>query len=157
MQGEDREPDEIRRLVRQLGEAGGSLPASREQIDRLRDFFGHRVLRAYVDDYILGKYLAHVEDDRHWPEDTTPGEYLESLRQTVLDSRNTIYLSDTGPDGEWTIYFVGRVRRAWRGPHGSNFLVVLFNADRHFLITGFQPSGELAYVNRQGGFWLSHI
>src|SRR5688572_21821228 len=101
------EPDEIRRFVRALGAGGGSLRATSEQIAQLRDFFGRRVLRAQVDDYILAKYRAHVEDDGHWPIDTTPAEYLESLRQTILDPRSAIYLTDI--DGDWSIYFVGRV------------------------------------------------
>jgi hypothetical protein len=107
MHGSTPEPDEISRLVRALGEAGGRLRASHEQIQQLRDFFGRRVLRAQVDGYILGKYHQHVEDDEQWPEDTTPEEYLDSLRQTVLDPRTAIYLTDDDPTGEWSIYFVG--------------------------------------------------
>jgi hypothetical protein len=154
MQSDDPESDEIRRRVRVLGEAGGRLAADRRQIEQLRQFFGRRVLRSSVDPYLIAKYHAHVEIDRHWPDDTTPDEYLESLRTTVLDGRSQVYLTDAGPDGEWTIYVVGRVRRAWRGPGGSNRVVVLFNAERHVLITGFQPSREVTYVDRQGGFWL---
>ena len=155
MQRDPLEPSEIRRLVRELGEAGGSLNATQRQIAQLRQFFGRRVLRTSVDEYILAKYHAHVEDDLHWPEDTTPDEYLESLRQTVLDRRSAIYLTDAGPDGEWTIYFVGRVRRAWRGPAGSNRVLVVFNAEHHRFVTGFQPDDDDEYIDQQGGFWLT--
>ena len=154
MDGHSSGPDEIRRLVRRLGEAGGHLRATHEEIAQLRSHFGERVLRAYPDEYIMGKYAQHVENDEHWPADTTPDEYLESLRQTVLDPGSAIYVTDAGSDGEWSIYFVGRVRRAWRGPGGSSRLAVIFNAKRHILVTGFQPSREDAYIERQGGFWL---
>ena len=136
------QPDEIRRLVQALGEAGGTLSVSAEQIGQLRDFFGQQALRGHVDEYVRMKHRQHVDILGEWPEDTTPEQYLESLRTTVLDPRTAIYLANAGPVDEWTIYFVGRVRRAWRGPRGSNRVVVIFNAERHFLITGFQPERE---------------
>ena len=154
MHGEPGSPTEIRRLVRELGEAGGSRPAAPDEIERLRDFFGRRVLRTEVDGYILRKYDQHVVERLEWPADTTPEEYLESLRDTVLDPRSGIYLTDKVGATDWAMYFIGPVRRAWRGPHGSNRIAVLFNAERHFLITGFQPPDAEVYVERQGGFWV---
>lgn len=150
----DDERELIRQLVRELGNARGRRVPNAEEVTRLRDFFGQRALPHGVDDHLLGKYRRHVERDLQWPGDTTPEDFLESLRETVLDWSSAIYLTDTGEGGEWTVYFVGRVRRAWRGPDGSQRIVVLFNGERHFLITGFQPSGDDAYVERQGGFWL---
>jgi hypothetical protein len=144
----------ISRLVRELGQARGSRRATTEEIARLRDFFGRRVLRSYIDSYIQDKYEKHVIDDLHWPEDTTPEEYLESLRETVLDQRSSIYPSDATADQTWAIYFFGRVRRAWRGPSGSDRIVVIFNAEHHRLVTGFQPTTGNAYVRHRGGFWI---
>ena len=152
MEGEGDEREAIRRLVRELGAAGGARPATPEEIGRRRDFFGRRVLRSYVDDYILAKYRTHVERDAQWPEDTTPEEFLESLRQTVLDTSSSLYLTNQDDEGQWTIYFVGRVRRALRGPGASDRIVVLFNGERHFLVTAFQPEAGSAYVDQQGGF-----
>jgi hypothetical protein len=157
MQGERWQPDEIRRLVRALGEAGGSLRPTLQQMQQLRDFFGRRVLRDHADAYILGKYQQHVEDDEQWPIDTTPEEYLSSLRQTVLDPRSDIYLTDADSAGEWSIYFVGRVRRAWRGPKGSNRMLVVFSAEYHRFVTGFQPDDDDEYIEQQGGFWLGQL
>jgi hypothetical protein len=154
VQGERGEAGEIRRLVRELGESGGARSASPAEIARLRDFFGRRVLRTEVDGYIQRKYDQHVVERLEWPADTTPEEYLESLRETVLDARSSIYLTDRVGSTDWAIYFVGPVRRDWRGPGGSNRIAVLFNAERHFLITGFQPPGEETYVGRQGGHWV---
>jgi len=148
------EREAIRRLVRELGAAGGERAATPEEIRRLRDFFAHRVLRSYVDDYIHGKYDQHVGIDGHWPDDTTAEEYLESLRETVLDPSSALYLTNDGGYEDWSVYFVGRVRRAWRGRHGSNRIVVLFNGEQHRFVTGFQPQADDEYVDRQGGFWL---
>ena len=148
------ERDSIARLVRILGEAREALRAEPWQIAQLRDFFGRHVLRARPDAYILGKFRQHVEEDGHGPDYITPEGYLDSLRETVLDSRSAIYLTDAGPTGEWTIYFVGRVRRAWRGPAGSNRVVVIFNAERFRFVTGFQPDGDDEYVESLGGYWL---
>jgi hypothetical protein len=149
----DDEREQIRQLVRELGAGGGARLATPSEIARLREFFGRRVLRSYVDSYIQGKYEQHVGDDAQWPEDTTPEEFLESLRQTVLDGRSSIYLTDEGDDADWSVYFVGQVRRAWRGPGGFDRIVVIFNGERHFLVTGFQPENGDAYVAQQGGFW----
>ena len=49
---------------------------------------------------------------------TTPEEYLESLRDAVLDGRSSIYLTDRIGAADWALYFVGAVRRAWRGAGG---------------------------------------
>lgn len=144
----------ITQLVRALGSARGALPITLRQIEDLRDFFGRQVLRTYVDSYILAKFYDHVEEDRQWPEDTTPEEFLECLRSTVLDQRSAIYLTDARSLGEWSIYFVGRVRRAWKGPGGSGRIVIIFNADQPRFVTGFQPEDGDAYVYRQDGFRL---
>jgi hypothetical protein len=145
---------DIVQLVHTLGEAGGTLPATPQQVQRLREFFGLRVLRPQPDAYILSKFHEHVEGDEQWPTDTTPEEFLGSLRDTVLDPRTALYLTDDGPDQTWTLYFVGRVRRAWRGPAGSNRIVVIFNAERFRFVTGFQPDEDDDYIESLGGFWL---
>jgi hypothetical protein len=154
VQEERNDRDEIRQLVRELGESRGSRTATPEEIARLREFFGRSVLRAHVDPYILRKYDQHVVERLEWPADTTPEEYLESLRATVFDSRSSVYLTDRVGATDWAIYFVGPVYRDWRGPNSSNRIAVLFNAERHFLITGFQPPDEETYVEQQGGFWV---
>jgi hypothetical protein len=125
------EREAIRRLVRELGEAAGSRVATPDEVARLRDFFGRRVLRAYVDGYILDKYDKHVLRNEEWPEGTSPEEYLESVRETILDPRGSIYLTDHTDGGRWNLYFFGRVRRDWRGPEGSDRIVVIFNAEDH--------------------------
>ena len=150
----EHERAEIRQLVQQLGVARGARAASAEEVARLRLFFGRRVLRAEPDAYVMRKYRAHVEHDEQWPLDTSPEEFLESLRETVLDHHSSLYLTDVGDDPDWTLYFVGAVRRPWRGPNGSSRIVVLFNGERHLFVTGFQPERGADYVDEKGGFWV---
>jgi len=107
-----------------------------------------------VDAYIRSKYDEHVGMRQEWPDGTEPEEYLDSLRETVLDPRSSIYLTDQRGATDWTIYFVGPVRFRWHGTNGSNRIAVLFNAERHLFITGFQPTDGDAYVDRRGGFWV---
>jgi hypothetical protein len=150
--GPEAEHEAIRRLMRELGEGHGSRTATPDEIARLRDCYGHRVLRPYVDDYILGKYDRHVLGDGEWPEGTSPDENLESVRETVVDSRGTIYLTDDTEDGRWNLYFFGRVRRDWRGPEGSDRIVVIFNAEDHRFVSRFHPTTDEAYVRHRDGF-----
>jgi hypothetical protein len=55
-----------------------------------------------------------------------------------------------------TMYFVGPVRYRWRGPYAGQRVVVLFNAERLFWITGFQAEAGDSYVDQQAGFWVYH-
>ena len=72
----------------------------------------------------------------------------------VEDVSSSIYLARAVAEVTWTLYFVGRVRREWRGEYAGARVVVLFNGERHFWITGFQPENDDSYVDRQGGFWV---
>src|SRR6266536_2949133 len=125
----------IRDLVRRLGETG--QPATPAELARLRDFFAHQVLPAGVTTRVRAKHDLHVVTRAEWPSDTTEEEYLESLRSTVEDWRSGIFLAWDELEGRWTVCFVGRVRRAWRGHRAGSRLVVLFNGERLFWITGF--------------------
>ncbi len=40
------------------------------------------------------------------------------------------------------------------GPEGFSHIVVLFNGERGWWVTGFQPEAGLGYVVRQGGLWI---
>jgi hypothetical protein len=148
------ERDYISNLVREIGEAGGARKPTPEEVAHLRDFFSHRVLRTFVDAYIQAKYDEHVGRRLEWPDDTEPLDYLASLRETVLDPRSGLYLTNRHGTTDWALYFVGSVRRQWRGPYGSNRTAVLFNAERHSFVTGFQPLDDDDYIERRGGFWV---
>ena len=140
------------RLARDI--AASRRTAADDEVERLRRHFGEIVLPRQVTGLVTRKYGIHVEDNEEWPRDTTPDEYLDSLRATALDTRSGLFFEYSEEENDWTIYFVGRVRRAWRGPHSRGYIVVLFNADRSLWITGFQPERGLAYVDRRDGIWI---
>jgi len=107
------EPAAIRGLVRRLGERGQA--ATPAELARFRDFFAYQVLPVQVTTRVRAKHDLHVVTRAEWPSDTTDEEYLESLRATVADRRGGIFLARDDLDWTWTVYFVGRVHRAWRG------------------------------------------
>lgn len=150
-----RSPEEDRafidNLLRRLTTHQRAL--TRQEIRRLRQYFASRALPEQPTTRVLEKHGKHVEDDLQWPDDTTPDEYLVSLRDTILNPRGGIYLVEPEIELTWTIYFVGPVPYRWRGRHHGHSIVVLFNAERLLWITGFQAEAGEAYVDRQQGFW----
>ncbi len=127
--------------------------ATASEVADIRRFFALRVLPQRPTGRVYAKHGKHIEDDGQWPEDTSPEGYLESLRETVLNPRSGLYFVEDEMERTWTIYFVGRVPYRYQGTHAGQRIVVLFNAERHFWITGFQAEAGDDYVDRQHGFW----
>lgn len=118
----------MRKLVHRLG-ADGRL-ATDEEAARLRQHFGQTVIPGRITARVTDKHGTHVEENHEWRPDTGPDDYLASLRAVVLDERGGIFCEYSDDEDDWTIYFVGRARRAWHGPASSGWIVVIFNADR---------------------------
>lgn len=146
----------IAALVQELGEESRRVTA--REIARLWLFFLDSVLSADADpsrgsiaDYLADKFNAHW---REWPPGATVDDYLAALRAVVREQRGGIRLYRHATNGAWMVRFVGPTRR-WRGPAGGPHTVVLFNGERCFWVTGFQPprSGP-RYAAAQGGRWL---
>jgi len=146
------EVEDVARLVRQLAE--DQRTATPSEAVQIRELFAQRGLPRAVTDRVRQKYEQHVEERSEWPSDTTPEEYLESLRSTVADARAAIYATFEVELDEWVVYFVGRVRRGWRGPRAGQRIVVLFRREPQRWITGFQARDGDAYVKSQGGYWV---
>lgn len=100
-------------------------------------------------------YLRHVRRGMEWPSGTTRAEYLESLRQTVLDPDGGIYVERRF--GAWELTFVARSGR-WRGESGGEWILVGYSPGHGFWVTGFQPDRGLDYVTQRpdgtDGRWL---
>lgn len=139
-------------LVRDI--AARNQHATKSEVEQLRRHFGETVLPSRATARVVQKWSKHVEGNLEWPSDTTAHEYLESLRATVLDGRSGIFLEYSEDAEDWTVYFAGRARRAWRGPASGGLIVVLFNGDRSLWVTGFQPEDALRYFERRNGFWI---
>lgn len=139
-------------LVRRIGEIGRL--ATTDELAKLRDYFSRHVLPGHPTQRVRAKHDQHVVTREEWPSDTTDEAYLESLRAVVADWRSGVYLARDELEETWTLYFVGRVRRTWRGRMTGQRVVVLFNGERQFWITGFQADEGDFYVEQQGGLWL---
>ena len=137
------------RCFKVTGPAAPSLIEERQigMLDIYPEYAGRTVTRRSPES-------RHVEDDHQWPDDTSPDEYLASLRETVLATHGGLFLAEAEIERTWTIYFVGPVRYRWRGRYPGRLIVVLFNAERLFWITGFQAERGADYVDRQDGFWV---
>ncbi len=154
--GSNDDPAMISALVRALGETGRR--AAPQEIARLRRFFADSVLPADTDPrrgsvvaYLADKFGEHA---REWPRAATVDDYLASLRATVRYQRGGIRLYRHPTNAAWMLMFVGPVRQ-WRGAAGGPHIVVLFNGERVFWVTGFQPPRSgLRYAANQGGQWL---
>lgn len=129
------ESHEIRALVHALGST--ERTATPDEATRICRFLSENVLPGRITARVAGKHGTHVEDNLEWPRGTTLDEYLESLRAITLDERSGLFFEYSEEEGDWTVYLVGRVRRAWRGPSSSGWIVVIFNADRRLWVTGF--------------------
>jgi len=146
----------ISALVRELGDTGRR--ATTQEIARLRRFFLDSVLPADADPrrggivtYLTDKFDEHW---REWPRSATVDDYLASLRATVRYQRGGVRLYRHPTNAAWMLLFVGPARD-WRGAAGGPHIVVLFNGERVFWVTGFQPPGSgMRYATNQGGQWL---
>lgn len=146
------DPEGVAELIRQFAEHGQSMsPLEAQQV---RALYVERGLPAVVTAKVLQKYEHHVIDRYEWPSDTTPDEYLESLHSTVTDQHSGIYALFEVALDEWVVYFVGRVRREWRGRRAGQRVVVLFRREPQRWITGFQARDGAGYVESQDGVWL---
>ena len=144
--------DDVADLVRVLAE--DRREATSREAKHIRELFAELALPRSVTRRVHQKFEQHVEQRGEWPSDTTPEEYLESLRSTVTDARASIYATFEAELDEWVVYFVGRVRRVWRGPRAGQRIVVLFRREPQRWITGFQARDGDAYVASQGGYWM---
>jgi hypothetical protein len=146
--------EEVADLVRQLAEE--QRRATLLEVAQIRAVYAERGLPQSVTQRVQQKYEQHVERRAEWPSDTSPEEYLESLRSTVTDARTAIYTTFEIELDEWVVYFVGRVRREWCGTRSGARIVVLFRRKPQRWITGFQARDGDDYVANQGGYWMFH-
>lgn len=81
-------------------------------------------------------YVKHVLLRREWPTGTSLEDYLESARQTILNSGSSVFVS--AYQGQWQLAVIGK-SGSWRGPHGNEFIVVEYRVETGHWTTVFQP------------------
>ena len=99
-------------------------------------------------------FLRHVVQVQEWPGGTTLDDYIESVREIILDDASGVYAS---------IYRgalqLGMIRRAgqFRGPEGADWVLIEYRLAIGHWTTAYQPSlgiRELAIPQRGGLRWL---
>ena len=101
------------------------------------------------------KYLWHVLTRREWPDGTTLHQYVESIRQVILDPCCGGFVSRF--QGEWQLGLV-RDSGDLRGPNGSSWILIEYRLVTNHWVTAFQPhialAQEVANAKREGLRWL---
>lgn len=82
-------------------------------------------------------YAKHVLKVPERPPDTSFADYLESIRQVVLDPASGVFISRYGESLQ-----AGFVRRSgrFRGPEGKEWLLVEYRVTLEHWVTAFQLS-----------------
>lgn len=81
-------------------------------------------------------YLRHVLHGDEWPSGTTLDQYLTSIQAAVGSPQAGVFLSRYG--GEQQISFIASSGR-WRGPRGSDWILVEYRVSRSHVVTVYQP------------------
>jgi hypothetical protein len=109
-------------------------------------------------DVRLAKYLQHAVREEQWPAGTSFAEFIRCLDQLVRSDLSGIF-ADQRPSG-WVLTFVGR-SEVWGGIDGGPCIVVLYDCRHERLVTAFQPTRGLSYVEDNarvtGGRWLTRM
>ncbi len=132
-------------LLRQHVAAAGFDPTAREQVrGRLvgvswqgRQIQSSRELLPPAE----LKYLWHVVKRQEWPDGTTLDQYVESIKQVVLDPQSGILTSRYM--GAWSPGIL-RQSRDLRGVRGFDWVLVQYRVSRGYWVTAFQPELGLA-------------
>lgn len=150
-------PDELRPIreyvVARALRRRVDVPAQREISGLL---VGRRPIRTGDPiDARVAKYLQHVVREEQWPPGTTFEEYLDSLIGTVEGDGSGVFADLR--EGGWVLTFVGRSESS-EGLDGGPFIVVMYDCQQDRLLTAFQPSRGLGYVEDNervvDGTWL---
>lgn len=83
----------------------------------------------------IAHYLRHVIAGREWPSGTTLDAYVRSLQLAVLDLRSGILLEVV--HGVTRLTFLA-LAGPWRGPEGSDWILVGYDIDYGYWTTGYQ-------------------
>jgi hypothetical protein len=150
--------DDELELVREQVARAGYDPNATTKAGMLLDglvWEGRRIASSDRLDNALAHYLRHAIVQREWPPGTTFGDYVESLRRSILDPSGGLYLDRYF--GVWEFSFVA-ASGPRRGPGGADWILVGYQVEYGFWVTGFQPQAGLGYLartsKRTDGRWL---
>ena len=90
-------------------------------------------------------YLQHVVQVQEWPSGTTLQEYLDSIRDVILDNRSGVLTCRYR--GEWQLTVLRRSDRL-QGPAGHSWILVEYRVGLGHWVTAFQPRDGLRVLRQ---------
>ena len=149
--------DELQRVLEQVARVGFD-PNARE---RVRGRLAGQVWRSQVlrgSDLLPPaevKYVWHVLKRREWPDGTTLEDYVERIRQVILDLTSQIFTSRY--QVAWQLSVV-RDSGQLRGPNGTDWILIEYRVETGHWVTAYQPhktlEDELRNPKRDNLQWL---
>lgn len=92
-------------------------------------------------------YLRHVVARPEWPEETSMERYLSIVATIARDWRSGVFFSER--QGGRTVGIIGQSGE-WRGPDGSQWILVEFRVKGGHWATAFQPWRGLDHLVPDG-------
>lgn len=83
-------------------------------------------------------YLRHVIVQKEWPEGTTLEEYVQSIREAVLNPEAGVFVNRF-ENQEWQLSVVAPTGR-WLGPRGREWTLVEYRLSIGHWVTAYQLS-----------------
>ena len=99
-------------------------------------------------------YLEHVMQVQEWPPGTSLQDYLDSIRDVILDNRSGAFTSRYF--GQWQLGVVGR-SGSLQGPDGHPWILVEHRVGLKYWVTAFQLKDGLRALRapeRTDARWL---
>lgn len=145
-------PEEVE-IVRQHIATAGFDPAALDRIDRRVEALGYPIGSLCSTEEL--HYLRHVVAQQEWPAGTTQAEYVQSLRELVLDPNSRLLVSQYRHYGRH-VSVVGRSGNR-RGAQGFEWCMVEYRVATGRWVTAFQLRDGLSHFakqTRQGARWV---
>lgn len=130
---------ELERVLEHVARAGFD-PNARERVrGRLAGFNWQGRVLAGADLLSPAEkhYVWHVLHNQEWPQGTSLQEYLDSIRQVILDPTSGVFTSEYQGAAQLGVV---RESRELRGPAAFAWVLVEYRVDRGHWMTAFQPS-----------------
>jgi hypothetical protein len=102
-------------------------------------------------------FLKHVVAGQEWPTGTSLDEYVQSLRDTILEEEGAVSMEQVHTFHRLT--FLSSSNR-WRGPNGGPWILVGYNINYAYWSTGFQPKQrQISFIQeeRSNRRWLQRL
>lgn len=142
--------EEVTRVRDHMAEVGFDPSARTRAGGRLQNLLinGQPISTATSLPVGVAHYVRHAIIGEEWPPSTTSAQYFASLKEVIRNPRGGIFLDQLL--GTWELTFVAP-SGDWRGPNGSDWIIVGYRVNYGYWVTGFQPRDGLEYLTQDPG------